>query len=53
MEKTFTFTLTENEANLVLQALADVPYKISAGLISNLQSQANKQINSSDDKEEN
>lgn len=39
-----TFDLTEAEATLVLQALGDQPFRVSAGLIGKLQSQAQPQV---------
>ena len=36
----FTFTLTEEEANLMLSALMELPYKVSAGLIQKVNRQA-------------
>jgi hypothetical protein len=38
--KEYKFVLTENEANLVLNALAECPYKVVAPLIAKLQQQA-------------
>jgi hypothetical protein len=40
----FILEVTEQEANLILQALAELPAKISMGLIGKLQAQANLQI---------
>jgi hypothetical protein len=44
MEK-YTFVLTPDEVSLVGQALGELPYKLSAGLITKLQRQANEQEN--------
>ena len=44
MENKFHFILTEQEANLIVSALGEVPYKMSAKLISNLQMQYQEQI---------
>ena len=38
------FELTVDEANLILGALAKLPYEVSAGLINNLQTQAQGQL---------
>lgn len=43
MEKTFTFTLSEQETNLVLGALAEMPFKLSNSLIQKLVESANAQ----------
>ena len=40
----YKFTITENDTNLIINALADLPYKVSKGLIDNLISQAQGQI---------
>ena len=39
----FTFTLNEQDATLIIRALAELPYKMSASLIINLQGQAKNQ----------
>lgn len=39
------FTLTADEANLVLAALGELPAKTSIGLILKLQEQAKQQVN--------
>lgn len=39
----FTLHVTEAEVNLIGQALAELPFKISAALISKLQQQVNEQ----------
>ena len=36
----FTFTVTEQEANLLIQALAELPAKVSMQLLLKLQQQA-------------
>lgn len=38
------FTFTEQETNLVLQALAELPAKVSMGLIMGIQAKAQQQI---------
>jgi len=43
MEQTLTFNLTRQEADLIVQALGEQPYKISAKLISSLQMQYQQQ----------
>ncbi len=43
MEKTFIFEFTEQEANLVLNALAELPFKTVNGLIKKLIEVAQKQ----------
>jgi hypothetical protein len=35
-QQTFEFLLTQDEANLILNALAELPFKVSQSLISNL-----------------
>lgn len=40
----FTFKVTEQNANVILQALAKAPYEVSANIIHDLQKQANEQI---------
>lgn len=41
--KMYTFALTEQEANTVLNALSHLPYRDAAPLIANLQHQAGQQ----------
>lgn len=36
MEKKFTFEFTEQEANIVLNSLAEMPFKAVSGLINKL-----------------
>lgn len=43
MEKTFTFELTEQEANTVLNSLAEMPFKAVNQLIQKLINSASKQ----------
>ncbi len=43
-EKTFTISLSENQLNLVAQALGELPFKISQPLIAELQRQLQTQI---------
>lgn len=50
-EKKYRFEITENEANIVLAALSELPFKVSSPLIAKLQSQAQVQ-NKVDDGEE-
>ncbi len=38
----FNFTVNEQEANIILQSLGEVPAKISMGLIAKLQKQASE-----------
>lgn len=38
-EKKHTFLVNQQEADLIVQALAEVPYKVSAPLITKLQAQ--------------
>ena len=38
----FTFTVTEQEANIILQALGELPARVSMGLIAKLQAQASE-----------
>lgn len=47
MEKTFTFELTEQEANTVLNSLAEMPFKAVSQLIQKLINSASKQQESS------
>ena len=42
-EKKYRFEITENEANIVLAALSELPFKVSSQLIAKLQSQAQTQ----------
>lgn len=42
-EKKYRFEITENEANIVLAALSELPFKVSSRLIAKLQSQAQTQ----------
>jgi len=39
-----TLTLSVNDANLVLQALQELPYRVSNKLIENIQAQGSQQI---------
>lgn len=43
MEKTFTFEFTEKEANIVLNSLAEMPFKAVSDLIQKIITTANKQ----------
>ena len=43
-EKTFKFEFTENEANIVLSGLSELPVKVSLGVIQKIQGQAQGQI---------
>lgn len=47
-ERTFTFTVTETEANSILQGLNELPAKIANPLIQKLVSQAASQVQLSD-----
>ena len=38
----YNFRVNEQEANLIIQALAELPAKLSMGLINKLQAQANE-----------
>lgn len=51
-EKKYVFKVTEQEANLVIQALAELPAKISMGLIAKLQNQFMDRIEEIDKKDE-
>lgn len=44
-EQVLKFELTITEANNVLTALTELPFKISADLIAKIRSQANDQLN--------
>ena len=44
MEKTFTFNLTEQKVNMILQGLGELPAKTSMPLIIELQNEAQKQL---------
>ena len=46
MNKTITFELTVDQANIVLESLYKMPYQAVAGLIAELQKQAASQIQS-------
>lgn len=41
--KTYTFTFTEEEAQTILNALAEMPFRLSANVIQTLQTQAQAQ----------
>ncbi len=41
MDKLYTFKVTEQEANLLIQGLAELPAKVSMNLIAKIQQQAN------------
>lgn len=41
MEKLYKFELTEQETNLVLTALSELPFKVSNGLIQKMVASAN------------
>ena len=43
-EKTLSFTVSIDEANLIVNALGEVPAKLSMGLIQKLQAQAAPQL---------
>ena len=42
-KKTYTFTLTEKEANILMAGLQELQFKLSAGVINSLQTQAKAQ----------
>jgi len=42
--KTFTFELTQDEANTVLAGLCELPAKVSMGLINKIQQQGQAQM---------
>ena len=42
MEKKFTFEFTETEANTILNALAELPFKVSNTLIQKIIAEAQK-----------
>ena len=44
VERNFTFNLTESETNTVLNSLAEMPFKVVAGLLNKIQLQANEQV---------
>jgi hypothetical protein len=44
MEKEFEFKVTEKEVNLIFQALAELPFKLSVEIINKLQKQVNDQL---------
>ena len=46
MNKTITFELTVEQANIVLESLYKMPYQAVAGLIAELQKQAAPQVQS-------
>ena len=46
MNKSITFELTVDQANIVLESLYKMPYQAVAGLIAELQKQAASQIHS-------
>ena len=48
----YTFKVTENEANIIINALAELPAKVSMALIANLQQQANAQLNAGEKAQE-
>jgi hypothetical protein len=39
-----TFTFKEEEVNLILNTLAELPYKVSSGMITKIQLQAQSQL---------
>lgn len=44
MEQSLTFNLTVTQANTILQALAELPFRVSQPLIQELQEQAQGQL---------
>lgn len=44
LTRTFTFTLTESQTNMILGALGELPFKSSADVINALHRQANAQL---------
>jgi|GEM_PF-7133823 len=46
----FIFKVSEQSANIILQALAKTPYEVSANVIHELQKQANEQIEANNKK---
>ena len=42
--KNFKFEFTEEETNVILNALANMPYAQVAGLVANIQNQAQPQV---------
>ena len=51
METKLTFEVTEQQANLIVQALAELPAKHSMGLIGILQQQAQAQLEAKQEQE--
>ena len=43
-QKMFTFTLSEQASNVVIQGLAELPFKLSQGVIASIQRQAQQQL---------
>lgn len=41
--KVYKFELTEQEANIILAGLHELPYRVAISIITKLQEQANKQ----------
>lgn len=48
----FNFTFNEQEANIILQALGELPFKTVAPIITKIQTQAREQINVQDNTKE-
>jgi hypothetical protein len=45
---TYTISLTDQEVQVLGAALAELPFKVSSALISNIQNQINEQIQNSE-----
>lgn len=50
--KEFTFTVNEQELNIISNALVDQPFKVSAQVINKLQKQINEQESKTQQEEE-
>jgi hypothetical protein len=52
MEKEYDFKFTENEANLILNGLAELPYKITFSIVEKLRNQYTSQVQNKQYEEE-
>ena len=51
MEIKYKLEMTEKEMNMILGALGELPAKLTMGLIGNIQSQCNKQVTETSQKQ--
>lgn len=49
--KEYTFVFTEEEANIILSGLAELPFKVANGVVAKIQEQAAEQLEAQEEPE--